>query len=84
MMNREQVKFVGELVISVCVNTVIVNVIKGTTPENIGKLEGAAVRLGKAVLSIAIANIVVDNIEKRFDARMAKIDEQNKNETVKA
>lgn len=84
MSNREKVKFVGGIVISICVNTVISKVIGGSNSEDIGKAEAVAIRIGKAALSVAISGFVVDKIEERFDTKMEQIDAKSKKETAKA
>ena len=76
-MNIMMVKAIGEVVISIGVGTIIGNVIKATTPTNIGIAKKICIGVGALALESMFANAVSTYVEKALGGVFAEVEKKN-------
>jgi uncharacterized membrane protein len=67
MKKIEIVKTVGGIIVSVGVGAIVGNVIKDTTPEDVGKIKKMCIGLGSVVLTNMVGDKAVTYIEDKVD-----------------
>lgn len=73
MTKIEMIKAAGEIVVSIGVGTIVGNVIKSTTPVDMGPIKKACVSIGTIVLANLASDSTTDYLEKKIDDVVDKV-----------
>lgn len=73
------IKFIGQAVISIGVSSIVDNVVKSTTPENIGAIK----KLCIGVTALVIGSMLTETVYNHAEAKAITIAEKIKSESNK-